>query len=548
MKVSAILGAIVLSGTGLLLVPTGAWAQATTAKCTAAKIKCANGKATGLLGCHNKAEGKGVAVDPACTGKVQTKFDGGPDPTKGCMGKAEKDLTKSPCATTNDTASLEAKVDAFVTDVVTELDPGFPTPVLSKCSAGKKKCVANKVKGILGCDGKNATKPDPVALAACIQKVKDKYSGGADPTKGCFQKLEAKTPNDCLTHNDSAALEAKVEAFADDVTGELSGPAGPTLLDYTTAAAAGTCGNTKDGSNTVIKNLTCGGLSIGAGASLIPEGPAPDGATFRYMLACTGSSCTVGHFDTAPALNSADPDCTNTGCVYGTPLPIPNPTIPGITSCVLNSWRAAAAGTLDLGNGNTSINVPLISDTYLTGNLAQPCPKCSATGTPSSPGHGTCDRGPRATMACTTTSSTGYTRDCPTGGSSAATNCGPAMDQPCTCNAGGGFCLDGSHVGPINVNLSPLSTGTSVLTDPGGNFCPGQSNVGGHQFGCFGSTACRTITEKGSQSMITPGVPSATTLASTFCIGATGNGLVDASADLPGPGAVSLPGTFNLHN
>ncbi|HKA29510.1 MAG TPA: hypothetical protein VKH82_09055, partial [Candidatus Binatia bacterium] len=101
---------------------------------------------------------------------------------------------------------------------------------------------------------------------------------------------------------------------------------------------------------------------------------------------------------------------------------------------------------------------------------------------------------------------------------------------------------------PINVNLSPLSTGTSVLTDPGGNFCPGQSNVGGHQFGCFGSTACRTITEKGSQSMITPGVPSATTLASTFCIGATGNGLVDASADLPGPGAVSLPGTFNLHN
>jgi hypothetical protein len=33
-----------------------------------------------------------------------------------------------------------------------------------------------------------------------------------------------------------------------------------------------------------------------------------------------------------------------------------------------------------------------------------------------------------------------------------------------------------------------------------------------------------------------------------FCIAATGNGLVDASADLPGPGAISLPGSFLAHN
>jgi len=535
MKVPAILGAIVLCGTGLLLVPTGAWAQATTAKCTAAKIKCANGKATGLLGCHNKAEGKGIGVDPACTAKVDGKFS---TPLKGCMEKAEKDLVKSPCATVGDTASLEAKVDAFVLDAVTEVDPGYPTPVLSKCSAGKKKCVANKVKAILGCKGKNATKPDPVALAACIQKAQDKYSGGVDPTKGCFAKLEAKVPNDCLTTGDSAALEAKVDAFADDVTGELSAPPGPTLLDYTTAASAGPCGNTKDGSNVTLKTLTCGGLSIGAGASLIPEGPAPDGATFRYTLACSGSSCTVGHFDTAPAMNSPDPDCTNTGCVYGTPLPIPNPTIPGITSCVLNSWRAAAAGTLDLTSGAAAINVPLISDTYLTGNLGQPCPKCSATGTPSSPGHGMCDRGPRATLPCTTTSSTGYTRDCPTGGTDGT--------HPCT--PGGGACIDGSHVGPINVDLSPLTTGTASKTDPGGNFCAGQSNVNGHKFGCFGNDTCVTITENGlPYGPVVVGTPGPATLASVFCISATMNGLVDASADLPGPGAVSLPGTVLAH-
>jgi hypothetical protein len=101
----------------------------------------------------------------------------------------------------------------------------------------------------------------------------------------------------------------------------------------------------------------------------------------------------------------------------------------------------------------------------------------------------------------------------------------------------------------INVNLSPLTTGSASKTDPAGNFCAGQGNTGGHAFGCFGSSACRTITENGAAAgAITPGNPASATLASVFCIGATGNGLVDASADLPGPGAVSLPGSFLAHN
>jgi hypothetical protein len=309
-------------------------------------------------------------------------------------------------------------------------------------------------------------------------------------------------------------------------------------VDFALTASADTCGDTRDGSNAVIKNLTCGGLSIGAGASLIPEGPTPDGSQSRFALDCCGTSCTISHSDTAPAVNTAVPDCTNTGCNFGTPLPIPNPTIPGITSCVLNTWNAPASGTLDLTSGVSSTDVPLISDTYLTGNLGQPCPKCSATGTPSSPGHGTCDRGPRTGLMCTTTSSTGYTRDCPTGGADGT--------HPCT--PGGGACIDGSHVGPINVNLSPLTTGTASMTNATGNFCPGQSNTSGHMFGCFGSSACRTITENGVPAgTITAGTPAGATLASVFCIGATGNGLVDASADLPGPGAVSLPGTYTVN-
>src|SRR5262249_32521056 len=75
--------------------------------------------------------------------------------------------------------------------------------------------------------------------------------------------------------------------------------------------------------------------------------------------------------------------------------------------------------------------------------------------------------------------------------------------------------------------------------------CPGQSDQMGHAFGCFGSPACRTITENGvAAGAITKGTPASATLASVFCIAATGNGLVDASADLAGPRPVSPRGMF----
>jgi hypothetical protein len=227
-------------------------------------------------------------------------------------------------------------------------------------------------------------------------------------------------------------------------------------------------------------------------------------------------------------VNTPDPDCTDTGCNFGTPLPIPNPAAPALTTCVLNTWSAPASGTLDLSTGVSTTSVPLTSDVYLTGNLAQPCPKCVA---------GVCDRGPRAGSTCVATSSTGVTRDCPTGGTDAT--------HPCT--PGGGICIDGSHVGPIGVTLSPLTTGPASATSSTGRFCTAQ--LGGTHAGCFGSTACRTINETGvAAGAVTTGTPASATLASVFCIAATGNGLVDASADLPGPGAISLPGTFLAHN
>ena len=217
-----------------------------------------------------------------------------------------------------------------------------------------------------------------------------------------------------------------------------------------------------------------------------------------------------------------------------------NPVVPAVSLCILDTWMSEPGGSLDLDSGSLSLDVALSSDIYITSNLAQPCPRCSATGSPSSPGTGTCDRGPRAGMTCITTSSTGLTRDCPTGGADAT--------HPCA--AGRGTCIDGSRIGPITVDLGSLVTGTASKTDPSGLFCPGQGPAAGvgHLAGCFGSTACRTINENGAPAgALTLDVAAAATLGSVFCVAKTQNGFVDASADLPGPGAVSLPVTLTVH-
>jgi hypothetical protein len=393
---------------------------------------------------------------------------------------------------------------------------------------------------------------------------------------------------------------------------------GGAFLEFTFATPGGTCGNILNGSNVLIRNLTCGGLNIGGGGSVVAEGPTPDGATSLYALSCAAGgacdnncsppTCNIGPTSTPPPLNSTAPDCTNTGCNYGTPLPIPNFNNPALSTCALNTWSSPAGGFLDLSTGAATKSVPLTSDVYLTGIPSQPCPKCVPVQAP--PFTGTCDRGPRAGSTCVSTSSTGYTRDCLTGGvgtiaspcpggqpgngqtccsprcagdgvtvCSTATDCtdagipGPCVspghctDNPavacvdntncvapgicvpcaCPCNAGGGPCCDGAHVGAIGVTLSPLTTGAASSTSSVGRFCTGQ--LGGTHAGCFGSTACRTINENGSPAgQVLTNVPADATLASVFCIPATGNGLVNASADLPGPGAVALPGTYEAHN
>jgi hypothetical protein len=315
-------------------------------KCLAAKNKCASRKMQALLKCHSRAEKTGVAVDPACTQRAMSKFDGGTAPAKGCFAKLEA-ANDGPCLTTDDTSAIETKIDAFVLDVVSELDPAYPAPVQNDCSAGKKRCVLKKSAALMKCNEHNVKFGVPID-PACGQKAKDKFDGGIDPTAGCFERLEARFS--CPTNDDTAALEGKVDNFVTDVLCELGynpiALAGhsvfcnptptPTPTLTSTAATPTTTRTPRPCNNSLFPQCAagdCGPFSqcfnFGSFCGCEPPTPTPPNPTPTPNAQLCGGS--------APACNGACPtdagDCRNVGgtcmCVGGrpteTPTPMPTP-------------------------------------------------------------------------------------------------------------------------------------------------------------------------------------------------------------------------------
>ena len=276
------------------------------------------------------------------------------------------------------------------------------------------------------------------------------------------------------------------------------------------------------------------------------------------LRSSTGSTCNIGATSIQPAVNSTDPDCTDVGCNLGAPLEIPNASLRALSSCVQNSYKVAASGTVDLTTGASTTVSHLSSDTYTTGNVNQPCPRCrSAARRPAEAGEpGDRDLRSRA----------------PDWAGLHLHQLGrpdPRLpDGRCRCRcqqlppAGRDQSL---HLrdrwrrvhrrhprGSLDVDLSPLGTGSSTKTaDASGFFCTAFPDPGPQQTtpGCFGKPTCVTITETGTPAgTVSAGTPGAVTLASVFCIPTSGNGLVDVAAGLPGPGATSLPGIFTAYN
>jgi hypothetical protein len=605
----------------LAAAPGVAFAQS---KCTGGELKAAGKKAGGKAKCWSKADGKGVAVDGTCLSGAEGKFS----------ASYAKAVTKGGCVNTTDAGTIETKVDAFITDLVTEINGGTGAPAANKCSSKEIGAAGKKAGGLLKCYAKAAAKNIPLD-SACTGKAVTKF--GASWTKAA-----ALAP--CLTTIDATTIENKVDAFAADVNSELTAGGGgggctgtntgpcacgsptPTSLNFTTGIGAGNCGTLKNSTGGLIQNLACGGLYTGGGTNSVPlPFQVPDmGSSLTGVSACAGTSLTLTNLTSTQTTSNRN--CTSVGCLFGPPLPIPNSASTPTSVCVINTVAADASGTADCSSGASALNLPLTSELFLDGDLfpaapgIQVCPVCNKTcnagsnlngpcnvdadcpgaGGGSCAGSNKCHGGPNDGLGCTPADSVVGTlsvfptsHDCPPpplmdiGGlpiafalttgtttvtahplsgmprvfcgfcrdvNAAGTNCfegdpdtsppiaGCPKNSLCTGNMLPFNCCTGSGTG--SCNQAPKScTSASQCTDGNGTWPDCQQK----DPGAFSSSTANTITETGAPSGdLTDGLGHASTLVSIFCVPPTFNKTVDNAGDLPGPGAVSLPGTAQV--
>jgi len=77
-------------------------------KCAAAKLRAAAQKTSGLLECHARALQAPTSLESACTTRVRAKF----------VAKWERIESRGGCAVNGDGDDVEARIDAFVADLV----------------------------------------------------------------------------------------------------------------------------------------------------------------------------------------------------------------------------------------------------------------------------------------------------------------------------------------------------------------------------------------------------------------------------------------------
>src|SRR5262245_23364755 len=95
-----------------------------------------------------------------------------------------------------------------MTTAVTHVAAGPQT----KCLAGKNKCVSKTAGALLKCEQRAETpgRPADPNAGGCVDTAKTKFDGGSDPARGCFEKLENTSGNDCLPPLDNTAAVAGI--------------------------------------------------------------------------------------------------------------------------------------------------------------------------------------------------------------------------------------------------------------------------------------------------------------------------------------------------
>lgn len=81
-----------------------------------------------------------------------------------------------------------------------------------KCAYKKALCVGKAQEYLLKCHYK-AERKGVAVDPDCIQKSHAKFDGGADPSHGCFEKLETAAEGTCFTNDDTATTESDIDDF-----------------------------------------------------------------------------------------------------------------------------------------------------------------------------------------------------------------------------------------------------------------------------------------------------------------------------------------------
>jgi len=350
------------------------------------------------------------------------------------------------------------------------------------------------------------------------------------------------------------------------------------FVSFSTVTQPGDCGDIIAAPATLLNNIQCAGLYTGGGGNSVPLPLAvPDlGQAISAIAECTGQTAILG--PSTSDETGSNRNCTNTGCLFGAPLAVPNPSSIPTSVCVTNTASQPLTGTAVCDTGETQAVLPLTSTIFLTGDSLggvtgiQPCPLCSNSMCIGGPNDGdTCVAGTTAINESYPTS-----HDCPpdpmasigslpvafslttgtvTWSGTVATNDTNSTASTQT-RVFSGFCRD--------VAL-PGGTGSfDVSADPGGQFqqcwengmakgatCSealnGAESCEQRNPGAFGPNGnnIRTIQTIGNAMSILGG-PAFGTLVSVFSIPPTFDATIDGAGDLPGPGAVAIPGTASL--
>jgi len=297
---------------------------------------------------------------------------------------------------------------------------------------------------------------------------------------------------------------------------------------------------------------------------------------------CSAGQCTQGGANGGHSCTS-NAQC---GCLFGAPLPIPNPNSASTSTCVINSVTTDAAGTGNCSGALGTLALPLNSEIYLTGDgmpkrcnaasgtnqgrqclnntnctpgacvndpTIQPCPICNET-------TGLCNGGADDGAPCTPeTSGSGVlgpafptSHDCrpnPPSLGGLAIGFNLSTGTQTKGSGAGGSGQPGSQA--IFTGCGGCATTTGAFEGPPTHQCSTDADCTNGSFtvcrqrtnGAFSNPIATSISATGAPSAcLADGAAHAATLVSIFCTPHTGTILVDSSADLPGPGAVSLVG------